>query len=115
MAGNTSHRTHSWNWPSSHMRCSTGSCLAIMARPARLSTEYSLTRPAASNGPHASTSPLRSISSASPPAVGKTSTGAPNVPHRTTVMSCCMRSENQRSLTFRSSLIDELLRTREYP
>ena len=37
----------------------------------------------------------RSISSASPPAVGKTSTGVPNVPQRTTSTSCSTRSEYQ--------------------
>ena len=87
----------------------------IIACPATLSTEYSLTRPSASSGPHASTRPNRSISSASPPADGKTSTGAPNVPHRTTVISLLTRSENHRSATFTSSLIEELLWAREYP
>src|ERR1039457_5079938 len=91
MAGTTSHRTHSWNWLSSHIRCSTGLALVIIACPATLSTEYSLIRPSASSGPHALTMPLRSISQASPPAEGKTSTGVPNVPHRTTVMSCSRR------------------------
>ena len=77
-------------------------------------------RPSASSGPHASTRPYRSISSASPPADGKTSTGLPYSPHRTTVMGCCSRSENHRSRTFRSSatrpsLVVELLWTRENP
>ena len=77
IAGTTSHRMHSWNWLSSHMRCGAGLVFAIIARPATLSTEYSLTRPSASSGPHASTRPNRSISSASPPADGNTSTGRP--------------------------------------
>ena len=77
MAGTTSHRIASWNWLSSHIRCPGGPALVIMSCPATLSTEYSLTLPSASSGPHASTRPNRSISSASPPAVGKTSTGAP--------------------------------------
>src|SRR5579859_2540530 len=122
-AGSTSHRTHSWNWLSSHIRCSTEPSLATMARPATLSTEYSLIWPSASSGPHASTSPCRSISSASPPADGKTSTGRPNSPHRTTVTSSCIREEYHRSRTFSSSaianrqesLVVELLRTRENP
>ena len=87
MAGTTSHRTHSWNWLSSHIRCSTEPFFLIMACPATLSTEYSLTRPSASSGAHASIRPYRSISSASPPADGRTSTGGPNAPHRTTVIS----------------------------
>src|SRR5271169_4022961 len=122
IAGSTSHRTHSWNWLSSHMRYSSEPSLVTMAWPATLSTEYSLIRPSASSGPHASTSPCRSISSASPPADGKTSTGLPNSPHRTTVTGCSSRSEYHRSRTFRSSdtkppssLVVELLRTRENP
>src|SRR5580704_10066122 len=122
-AGSTSHRMHSWNWLSSHMRCSTEPSLATMARPATLSTEYSLTFPSASSGPHASTSPCRSISSASPPADGNTSTGLPINPHRTTVTCCSRREEYHRSRTFKSSatkrppdsLVVELLRTREDP
>jgi hypothetical protein len=74
-----------------------------MARPATLSTEYSLTRPSASSGPHAPTRPFRSISSASPPADGNTSTGWPNHPHRTTVTGCSSRDEYHRSRTFSSS------------
>ena len=79
-----------------------------MAWPATLSTEYSLTRPEASSGPHALTRPCRSTSSASPPAEGNASTGWPNVPHRTTVISSCMRSENQRSRILRSLIDDHL-------
>ena len=97
------------------MRCCTEPVFLIIACPAMLSTEYSLTRPSASSGPHASTTPCRSISSASPPADGKISTGAPNEPHRTTLISPWTRSENHRSATFTSSLIKELLGTREYP
>ena len=105
MAGTTSHLMHSWNWLSSHSRCSAEPAFVIMAWPATLSTEYSLIRPSASSGPHALTRPCRSISSASPPAEGKTSTGVPNTPQRTTVMSVCRRSENHRSLTLRSSFM----------
>src|ERR1017187_6825409 len=115
MAGTTSHLTHSWNWLSRHIRCLTGAALVIIACPATLSTEYSLIRPCASSGPHALTRPLRSISAASPPAEGKTSTGEPNVPHRTTVMSCSRRLEYHRSVTFSPSLIDVLLRSWENP
>src|SRR5579859_1087313 len=115
MAGTTSHRTHSWNWLSSHIRCSTEPVLAIIACPATLSTEYSLTRPSASNGAQASTRPNRSISSASPPADGRTSTGVPTAPHRTRVISLCVRSENHRCAAFISSLIEELLRARKDP
>src|ERR1039457_2040732 len=115
MAGTNSHRTHSLNGLSSHIRCSTWLALVIIACPATLSTEYSLIRPSASSGPHALTMPLRSISQASPPAEGKTSTGVPNVPHRTTVMSCSRRLEYHRSVALRSSLIDVLLRSWEYP
>ena len=43
---------------------------------------------------------MRSISSASPPAVGKISTGVPKCPQRARVIGCCSRSENQRSVTF---------------
>ncbi len=106
MAGTTSQRTHSWNWFSSHIRCSGEPSLATMARPATLSTEYSLTRPSASSGPHALTRPCRSISSASPAAVGKTSTGTPSTPQRTTVMSICTRGEYHRSLTRKASFIE---------
>src|SRR5215813_8386223 len=105
MAGTTSHLTHSWNWLSSHIRYSAEPALVTIARPATLSTEYSLTRPSASSGPHALTRPCRSISSASPPADGKTSTGSPTTPHRTTVISVCTRSEYHRSLTLSSLLI----------
>src|SRR5215470_11932136 len=105
MAGTTSHLTHSWNWLSSHIRYSAEPALVTIARPATLSTEYSLTRPSASSGPHALTRPCRSISSASPPADGKTSTGSPTTPHRTTVISICTRSEYHRSLTLSSLLI----------
>src|SRR5215470_20229760 len=105
MAGTTSHLTHSWNWLSSHIRYSAEPALVTIARPATLSTEYSLTRPSASSGPHALTRPCRSISSASPPADGNTSTGTPNTPQRTTVTSVCRRSENHRSLTLRSSFM----------
>jgi hypothetical protein len=115
IAGTTSQRMHSWNWLSSHVRCAGEPALVIIACPATLSTEYSLTRPSASSGPHASTRPLRSISSASPPADGKTSTGLPKVPQRTTVISSCIRPEYQRSTVFTASLVEELLRTREYP
>ena len=76
-----------------------------IAWPATLSTEYSLMRPSASSGPHALTRPCRSISAASPPADGKTSTGVPSTPHRTTVIFGCNRSENHRSLTLRLSFI----------
>src|SRR5215831_15862373 len=100
IAGTTSHRTHSWNWLSSHIRCSGEPAFAIIARPATLSTEYSLTRPSASSGPQASTRWNRSTSSASPPADGKTRTGRPNVPHRTTVISCWTRSEYHRDVVF---------------
>src|SRR5215475_1933952 len=86
-----------------------------MARPATLSTEYSFTRPSASSGPHASIRPNRSISSASPPADGKTSTGRPNVPHRATVMSVLTRSEYHRDVVFTTSFIEELLRPWEDP
>ena len=106
MAGTTSHLTASWNWLSSHIRCSAEPSLATIARPATLSTEYSLIRPSASSGPHALTRPCRSISSASPPAVGKTSTGTPSTPQRTTVMSACRRSEYHRSLTRKASFIE---------
>src|SRR5690348_4755070 len=91
------------------MRESGGPSLAITARPATLSTEYSLTRPSASSGPHASIRPNRSISSASPPADGKTSTGRPNVPHRATVISVLARSEYHRDVVFTRSFIEELL------
>ena len=103
MAGSTSHRTHSWNWLSSHIRCSGEPALVTIAWPATLSTEYSLTRPSASSEPHASTSPCRWISSASPPADGNTSTGVPNDPHRTTVIGSPSRSENHRSRRYPSS------------
>src|SRR5215468_4416283 len=109
IAGSTSHRTHSWNWLSSHMRYSGEPSFLIIARPATLSTEYSLTRPSASSGPHASIRPNRSISSASPPADGNTSTGRPNVPHRTTVISVLTRSEYHRDVVFTPSFIEELL------
>jgi hypothetical protein len=89
--------------------------LVTIACPATLSTEYSLIRPAASNSPHAPTKPKRSISSASPPADGKTSTGLPEIPHRTTVISSWSRSENHRWRVFVESFIEELLRTRKYP
>src|SRR5215471_9222082 len=115
MAGTTSHRTHSWNWLSSHIRCSGEPALVIIARPATLSTEYSLTRPSASSGPQASTRWNRSISSASPPADGKTRTGRPNVPHRTTLISCWTRSENHRDVVFTKSFIEELLWSWEDP
>ena len=115
IAGTTSHRMHSWNWLSSRMRCCTEPAFPIIAWPAMLSTEYSLTRPSASSGAHASTRPFRSISSASPPAEGRISTGVPNAPQRTTAISSWTRSENHRSATFTSSLIEELLGTREYP
>src|SRR6266849_9643769 len=120
-AGRTSHLMHSWNWLSSHMRCSGGPALVTIAWPATLSTEYSLIRPSASSGPHALTRPCRSISSASPPADGNTSTGVPTTPQRTTAMSLWSRSENHRSLTFTSSLmtapslVEKLLWTRENP
>src|SRR5215467_14419568 len=115
IAGSTSHRTHSWNWLSSHMRYSGEPSFVIIARPATLSTEYSLTWPSASSGPHASIRPNRSISSASPPADGKTSTGRPNVPHRATVMSVLTRSEYHRDVVFTPSFIEELLRPWEDP
>src|SRR6516165_6471724 len=115
MAGTTSHLTHSWNWLSCHRRCPAGLSFAIIARPATLSTEYSLTRPSASNGPHASIRPNRSISSASPPAEGNTSTGRPNVPHRATVISVLTRSEYHLDVVFTTSFIEELLRAGEYP
>src|SRR5215471_6533321 len=115
MAGTTSHLTHSWNWLSNHRRCPAGLFFAIIARPATLSTEYSLIRPSASNGPQAPTRPNRSISSASPPAEGNTSTGWPNVPHRATVMSWLRRLENHRSTVFTRSLVEELLWAGEYP
>src|SRR5215468_6685441 len=115
IAGSTSHRTHSWNWLSSHMRYSGEPSFLIIARPATLSTEYSLTWPSASSGPHASIRPNRSISSASPPADGKTSTGRPNVPHRATVMSVLTRSEYHRDVVFTTSFIEELLRPWEDP
>src|ERR1700760_2024298 len=105
MAGTTSHLTNSWNWLSSHIRCSAGPSFVTIAWPATLSTEYSLIRPSASSGPHALTRPCRSISSASPPADGNTSTGTPSTPQRATVTSVCRRSENHRSLTLRSSLM----------
>ena len=105
MAGTTSHLTNSWNWLSSHIRCSTEPVLVTIACPATLSTEYSLIRPSASSGPHALTRPCRSISSASPPAEGNTRTGTPSTPQRTTVAGACKRSENHRSLTFTSSLM----------
>src|SRR6266487_917113 len=115
MAGTTSRRTHSWNWLSSHIRCPTGPSLVTMAWPATLSAEYSLTRPSASSRPHASTRPYRSISSASPPADGKISTGRPDVPHRTTPISRCSRSEYHRSTVFTASLVPELLRAGKDP
>src|SRR5690348_9599068 len=120
MAGTTSHRTASWNWLSTHIRCPGGPALVIMSCPATLSTEYSLTLPSASSGPHASISPNRSTSSASPPAVGNTSTGAPYEPHRTSVISRCSRSENHRSTAFTgpagpASLVEVFLRARKNP
>src|SRR6266567_4838734 len=115
MAGTTSRLMHSWNWLSSHIRCSADPVLATIARPATLSAEYSLTRPSASSGPHASTRPWRSISSASPPAEGKISTGRPRVPHRATVISSWSRPENHRSTVFTALLIPELLRARKDP
>jgi hypothetical protein len=39
MAGTTSHLTNSWNWPSSHIRCSTAPAFVTIACPATLSTE----------------------------------------------------------------------------
>src|SRR5262252_11090343 len=115
MAGTTSHLTNSWNWPSSHIRCSTEPVFVTIACPATLSTEYSLIRPSASSGPHALTRPCRSISSASPPADGNTSTGRPNVPHRTTVISVLTRSEYHRDVVFTPSFIEELLWSWEDP
>src|SRR4051812_2482027 len=52
------------------------------------------------SGQHASTSPCRSISSASPPAVGNTRTGVPKCPQRAIPMEYCSRSEYQRSVVF---------------
>src|SRR3954453_21681981 len=71
-----------------------------MAEPATLSQEYSLIRPASISGQHAPTRPCRSISSASPPAVGNTSTGVPKCPHRAMLIGYCNRSEYHRSVVF---------------
>src|SRR5680860_617084 len=100
MAGTTSWRTAWWNWLSSHMRYSGVPVALAIALPATESQEYIFTRPASSSPAQASTRWLRSISSASPPAVGNTSTGMPKWPHRATVNSCCSLSENQRSMVF---------------
>src|SRR6185436_2082238 len=71
--------------------------------PATLSHEYTLTRPASTSSLTASSIWKRSTSSASPPAVGKSSTGLPNVPQRTTCTSWPRRSECQRDVSFMRS------------
>src|SRR5919112_105963 len=58
-----------------------------------LSQEYTLMRPASISGPIAPISPIRSGSSASPPAVGNSRTGWPQWPQRTSVISCSNRGE----------------------
>src|SRR4051794_11702491 len=58
-----------------------------------LSQEYTLIRPTSISGLIAPISPIRSGSSASPPAVGKSRTGAPQWPQRTSVISCSTRGE----------------------
>ena len=63
--------------PRSHIRYAVEPSWATIARPATLSQEYSLTRPLSTSPPQAVTRWLRSISSASPPAVGNTRTGVP--------------------------------------
>ena len=77
IAGTTSWATASWNWLNSHIRCDRVPSRSSIARPATLSQEYTLIRPASISGARCPTSWLRSTSSASPPAVGKSSTGTP--------------------------------------
>src|SRR5919112_3195626 len=50
-------------------------------------------RPASISGPIAPISPIRSGSSASPPAVGNSKTGWPQWPQRISVISCSSRGE----------------------
>src|SRR4051812_11621180 len=100
MAGRTSWTTAWWYWLNSHMRYSGVPSEVAIARPATLSQEYSFTRPLSTSSPQAPTRWLRSISSASPPAVGKTSTGVPKWPHRARLIGCCIRPENHCSVAF---------------
>src|SRR5262245_46264143 len=57
-------------------------------------------RPASSSGASTFIMRKRSLSSASPPAVGKRSTGCPACPQRHARISCPIRGEYQRVLTF---------------
>ena len=77
MAGTTSLLMYWWNWWVIHMRCSVLPSLLNQTRPATLSHEYILMRPAASSGSSARIMRKRSISPASPPAVGNMRTGWP--------------------------------------
>src|SRR5918994_736892 len=89
---------------SRNMRCIRAWCRlspswAISTRPSTLSTEYSLIRPLSTISRHAPTRWKRSTSSASPPAVGNSSTGVPYVPQRATATSRSTRPEYQVALT----------------
>ncbi len=76
MAGTTSSARNRSNWFCNHIEC-LGSSPIIHDRPEIESTEYTLIRPASSSPATEAMAWKRSASSASPPAVGNSSTGVP--------------------------------------